>query len=259
MENRKLGRRSANLARVAAHPQARDVIDLSRIPSRPAARDWGLVDGRPLEYPMFRNDELGVCGITSLGHSQITQSANSGVEVAILDSEIVDGYSRLGGYVPGRPETDNGVVLLDVGIKLLGGEPLAGRKLLAMVAIDPKDDDMVAAAGEFFGGIWYGWDLPRAWQGADVWDAAPNGSRSDDWAPRSWGGHATASVSYSPTRDGLISWAEFHPFTPEARRIYAEEAYALIWDGLWTRLDGGLCPAGLDLQKLSDLMAAIKA
>lgn len=253
----KLGRHPANLHRVAAHPQARDVFDLSKSFSRPAARDWSMVDGQPLDYPMFRNDELGICGIASLCHSQITQSANSGVEVAITDNDAVDGYERLGGYVPGRPETDTGVNLLDVGIQLLGGKPLAGRKLLAMVSINPKDTDMMDAAAEFCGGLWLGWNLPLAWQGVDGWDVAPDGSTSGKWAPRSWGGHATHAAAYAPSLKGLLSWAEYHPYTPAAVWAYCEEAYALIWSDLWARLEGERCPAGLDLQKLRDLMLSI--
>lgn len=256
MNTYKLGRNPANLMKVAAHPQARDVIDLSRIPERPAARDWSMVDGRPLSYPMFRNDELGICGLASLGHTQITQSANSGVEAAITDDEIVDGYKRLGGY-DGTPESDQGVNMLEVGVKLISGAPLAGRKLKAIVSIDPQDDEMAAVCSEFFGGLWIGWDLPKAWQGADIWDAAPDGSTSGKWRPRSWGGHATHGHAYSPALSELVSWTEEHPFTPAARRVYAEEVYALFWEDLWARLAGGLCPAGLDLQKLVDLMAGI--
>lgn len=253
----RLGRLPADLGRVAAHPQARDVINLSALPGRPVANDWGTVDGRPLVYPMFKNNILGICGPASLGHSQITQSANSGVEVALLDSDIEDAYVRLGGYVIGRPETDNGVNMLEVGLRLLAGERLAGRKLLALIAINPKDNDMVCAAAEFFGGLWTGWDLPLAWQGADVWDVAVNGSRSGKWAPRSWGGHATHVVSYSPGWKQLPTWTEDKPFTDEAQFAYMEECYAVLWEDTWARLAGGLCPAGLDLQKLFDLMKVL--
>lgn len=253
MQTYQLGRHSANLRRVAAHLQARDVINLSTLPSRPAARDWGMVDGSPLAYQMFGNDVLGDCVLASLGNSQITQSANSGVEAAILDSEIVDAYSRFTGYVPGRQETDNGANMLDVGLRCQAGELVAGRKLVAFVAINPKDDDMVHAASEFFGGNWAGWDLPLAWQGADQWDVSQNGSTSGKWAPRSWGGHATESHAYSPAMEELTTWATRMPYTPAARRRYMEECYCLLWAGLWNRLENGMCPPGLDLQKIMDI------
>jgi hypothetical protein len=249
----KLGRHPANLSRVAAHLQARDVLNLSTLPSRPAARDWGMVDGSPLAYQMFDNDQMGDCVFASLGNSQITQSANSGVEVAILDSDIIDAYSRFGGYVPGDGSTDNGANMLEVGLRLSHGELVAGRKLLCFVAINPKDDDMMAAASEFFGGLWLGFDLPLAWQGADQWDVAPDDSTSGKWAPRSWGGHAVHAHAYSPSINQLTTWTQGMPLTPAAQHRYCEEAYALIWDGLWTRLTGGNCPAGIDLQRLLDV------
>jgi hypothetical protein len=256
-QDRKLGRHSANLAKVAAHPQARDVINLSRIPSMPAARDWSMIDGRPLIYPLFRNGDLSDCVLASAGHSQITQSANSGVEVAITDDEIVDAYKRLAGYVEGEPSTDNGASMLAVGQACVRGAPIAGRTLAAIVVIDPSDADMLEAASEFFGGLWLGWDLPLAWKETDIWDVSPNGSTSGVWRPRSWGGHATHSPAWSPALRGLKTWTEDKPYTPAAAQVYCEEAYGLIWNDLWARLEGGLCPAGLDLQKLKDLMALV--
>lgn len=249
----KTGRNPADLLRVAKHINARDVINLSTLPSRPAARDWGMVDGDPLVYRMFGNDLLGDCVLASMGNSQITQSSNSGVQVAITDDEIVDAYVRLGGYVVGRPETDNGANMLEVGLRCLRGELVAGSKLRALVAIDPRDDDMMAAASEFFGGLWAGFDLPLAWQGASEWDVAPDGSTSGKWEPRSWGGHAVHLHSYSPVIDQLTTWSEGTPLTPAARHRYMEECYCLIWDGLWNRLGNGLCPPGLDLQKILDI------
>jgi len=254
----KLGRHPANLAKVAAHVQAREVIDLSRIPAMPAARDWSMVDGQPLAYPMFLNDQLGICTCASLGHSQITQSANSGVEAAITDDDVKSAYERLCGYVDGNPATDNGGNMLAIGQALIGGQLFAGRRLAAIVAINPKDSDMLAAASEFCGGLWLGWNLPVAWQNADIWDVAPDGSTSGDWAPRSWGGHATASTAWSPALRGLKTWTIDKPYTPAAAAVYCEEAYGLLWADLWARLAGGLCPAGLDLQKLTDLMAAVR-
>lgn len=255
----RLGRHPANLARVAAHVQAKDVIDLSRLPARPAARDWSMIDGQPIAYPMFGNDSLGDCVFASLGHSQLTQSANSGVEVAITDNDIVDAYRRLGGYVPGDPSTDNGANMLEVGLACHAGTPVAGRTIAAIVAVNPKDDDMMAAASESLGGLWLGWDLPLAWRDADIWDVAPDGSTSGDWAPRSWGGHATSAPAYSPALNGLVTWTENRPFTPAGAHRYCEEAYGIFWADLWTRLEGGLCPSGLDLQKLMDLMGEVKA
>ena len=253
----KTGRRPVDPVRFARHINARDVIDLSKPFSRPAARDWGMVDGEPLTYPMFRNDELGDCVFASLGHSQITQSANSGLEVALLDNDIVDGYRRFAGYVDGDSSTDNGASMLEVGLRLLRGEQLASRRLRIFIAVNPKDDDMVHAASEFFGGTWMGWNLPNAWKGADIWDVSSDGSTSGKWEPASWGRHATHSHSYSPIVGQLPTWTEAKPFTIPARHRYCDELYALAWDGLWDRLEGGLCPAGLDLQKLLDLSRAI--
>jgi len=225
----------------------RAIFNLSTMPARPAARDWGQKDGRDVAYPMLGNDEYGDCAYASIVHDGLTLSTQTDAPITVTSKEVIDRYlADTGG--------DNGAYMLEV-VKSIIRKPLGGLVIDAFVEIDPTDDDAFEAAQEFFGGVWCGWALPRAWQGADVWDVGPN--TSGIWAPWSWGGHATDSPTYSPGGGGLITWMQRQPYTHPARRSYCEESYGIFSRKLWLGLAQN-CPAGVDYQKLLDLLTRIR-
>jgi len=253
----KLGRLPHDPAKVARCLQAHDVLNLSTLPSRPAARDWSQKDGVNTIYQMFGNDYLSDCVIASLLDEFLTWARQTGAAFNPTLQDALDGYQKFGGWDPNNSAaTDNGCVMLDV-VTAVQKQQLAGQTVRGFVHVDPKNLDLLAAALEFFGGLWMGWDLPIAWQQADVWDVSPAGLTTGDWAPASWGRHATHAPLWSPGMAGLITWAEHRPFALEAAPAYCSEAYALVSDELWAVLTSGRCPAGVDVQKLADLMTVV--
>jgi hypothetical protein len=252
-----LGRNPHDPSRVARCAQAHDILNLSSLPARPAARDWSQRGGVDTAYQMFGNDRLGDCVIASLLDEFLTWSGQTGADFQPSEQDALDGYQKFGGWDPSNSAaTDNGCVMLDV-VSRIVKEPLAGQTIRAFVHVDPKNLELMAAALEFFGGLWLGWDLPLAWQGADVWGVSPAGSTSGAWAPRSWGGHATHAPLWSPGMGGLITWCAHQPFELEALPAYCSEAYALVSDHLWAVLQSSRCPAGVDVQRLVDLMQVV--
>ena len=255
----KLGRLPHDPARVALCLQAHDLLNLSALPTRPAARDWSMKSGVETTYQMFANDRLGTCVIASLLDEFLTWAAQTGALFSASEQDALDGYQKFGGWDPSNSvATDRGCVMLDVVTRLLS-ETLAGQTVRAFDHVDPKNEVLMAAALELFGGLWLGWDLPLAWQGADVWDVSSAGIKTGAWAPGSWGGHATHSPLWSPTRCGVITWMEHQPVTMPAVAAYCSEAYALVSDRLWAVLTGDRCPAGVDVQRLVDLMPDVGA
>lgn len=256
----KLGRRWPDEAQLgAAMKLHRDVLDLSRIPASPAAFDWAERPDRSFTpYPLFRNGDLGTCVIASLGHDALTESGQTGSALQVSDEEILSAYRLFGGYVDGDPSTDRGCVMLDVARRMLAGEQIGPLRLTGFVALDPRKPDLLHAASNLFGGLWLGWDLPKAWENAETWDVSPTGSTSDDWAPRSLGGHATHAPARSPSHHGLVTWTQAVPYTPAAEWVYCREAYALLWERHWAILMGDRCPAGVDVQQLMDSMAVLR-
>ena len=254
----KFGRLPHDPERVAKCMQASDILNLSMLPSRPAARDWSMRDGVGIEYPMFRNDELGTCAIASLIDKFITSAFQTGTPFLPTDADATLGYERFGGYVEGDASTDNGCVMLDVIKRLAKGETLAGKTVKVFVAVNPRNLELMAAACEFFGGLWTGWDLPTAWSGADIWGTAPDGSTSGKWAPASAGRHATHVPLWSPQLIGMETWTQHKPATLAAVPTYCSEAYALL-DSMWIEKLKAKCPAGLDLQRLLDVLPMVRA
>jgi len=253
----KLGRLAHNPAKTALCLQAHDVLNLSQLPSRPAARDWSQRDGVDVAYQMFGNDSLSDCVIASLLDELLTWAGQTGAVFNPTLQDALDGYQKLGGWDPNNSAaTDNGCVMLDV-VTAIQTQQLAGQTIKAFVHVNPRNLDLLAAALEFFGGLWMGWDLPVAWQQADVWDVSPAGLLTGDWAPASWGRHATHAPLWSPGMAGLITWCEHRPFTLAAAPAYCTEAYALVSEQLWTVLTSGRCPAGVDVQRLVDLMPVV--
>jgi hypothetical protein len=111
------------------------------------------------EVPMFANDRLGDCTQASKGHAIVTmERASRQHEVALTDEDIILAYRRVGGYVPGRPETDNGAYELDSlndwrqnGIgREKDGTP---HKIKAFVRVDHIDRGQLRMAHYVFGGL----------------------------------------------------------------------------------------------------------
>ena len=248
----KLGRNPHDPFRVARCLQAHNVLDLSKLPTRPAARDWSQKNGVDTTYQMFANDRLSNCVIASLLDQFLTWARQTDTAFLPTEQDALDGYQNFGGWNPNDPSTDGGCVMLDV-VTRLQREPLAGKTIKTFVHVNPRNAELLAAALEFFGGLWMGWDLPVAWQRAEVWGTSSTGSTAGDWAPASWGRHATHGNLWSPALAGLITWNEHQPFTIPAALLYCSEAYALISNDMWAVLESSRCPAGIDVQQLIDL------
>ena len=65
------------------------------------------------EFSMMLNDEIGCCVIAAIGHAIQVWTIHASREATVPDSIIQNYYSTWGGYVPGDPSTDNGMVELD--------------------------------------------------------------------------------------------------------------------------------------------------
>jgi hypothetical protein len=221
----------------------------------PAAFDWSQKDGADLTYGMFGNDLYGDCVFASACHQILTWSGQTDVEEAIAEADALDAYRRFTGFDPVTGANDEGAVMLDVAKRWAKGEKIAGHVLKAFVAVDQTRLDLVDAVCNLFGGIWTGWDIPAVWMNGacDVWDAPKEGEDS-----RCVGGHAMHVPAISPAMYSSITWGGRKPITPLGWRLQCREAYAPISVGMWAKLKEA-CPAGLDLQKLIDLMAVVRS
>jgi len=220
--------------------------------SPPEKVDWTA--GMPADFGVMANDRLGDCTAAGLGHMiQVVTFAN-GKEITLTDQEVVDFYSLSTGYSPADPNTDQGGNEIAV-LNCARARGIAGHKLTAYVAIDPKDHVSIRQAVALFGGVYFGVDLPLTAQNQDVWHTAFG---TPGAAPDSWGGHCVVGEAYDEAHCTLITWGERKLCTWDWLSAYASEAYALLWATEWAP-GGGKAPSGWDAAALSADLAAVAA
>ena len=234
-----------------------DFLNLSVLPTPPAAFDWSMIEGKPLIYGMDGNENFGDCVFASACHHIGTWSGNTGEEQIATEDDALGAYGRFTGFSRSDPLSDNGASMVLTATQWRT-QPIFNHTIAAFASVDLKRLDLVAAAAYLFGGLWIGWQLPLAWQGADVWDLPPGGTVGNG-AIGSWGGHATHGPAFSPRLLGIKTWQKNVPATIPAFTTYADEAYALISKDIWLRLTGDRCPAGVDGAALQAALSQVIA
>jgi len=208
----------------------------------PTGSDWTQLATDP--WGMMKNDELGDCGIAAPGHMVQAWTANAkGAEVTISDEDIVKAYCDVGGYVIGRPETDQGCVMLDA-LNYWRRVGIGGHKIAAFVEFDPTDRVQVRAANWLFGGAYLGFMLPISARSQDVWEV----TTGPDAEFGSWGGHACAGTTVDLEQCSLITWGYVQPYSYAFLAKYSDEAYAVLSED-WMGQDAKSVQ-GFDLGKL---------
>ncbi len=229
------------------------------LPDIPSMWDWGLAVEAKAQWGMMLNNKLGICAIAAPGHTHMAWTANALGQNNIQipsDDDLLKAYMAVGGYVPGRPDTDQGCIMLDV-MNYWRQKGIAGHKIEAFVSIDSHDPVELSAGGFLFGGVQLGLALPKALEGyfeqKKPWVAPldPKNARGV-WAPGSWGGHAVPLLAKNKLPE-CITWAARQGMSEQFIRVYSDEAYvgidreawfnaqamapnAISWDDLWTDL-----------------------
>jgi len=220
----------------------------------PARRDW--IASMTNIGPMM-NNVIGNCTVAAALHMVQAWTVANGSQVIIPDSEAEKAYSAVSGYVPGDPSTDQGAYMLDV-LKYwrdTGFVDADGKvhKIRGWVALNQRNRKQMEIAGNLFGGVYAGFDLPVSAQGQEVW-AVPASGLAGDGLPRSWGGHATPLLNYGPAGKVTITWGELLTMTESFEESYCEEAYAVVSDD-WAQ-GGHAAPSGVLIDELlADLQA----
>lgn len=230
-----------------------------QLPRPPTAVDWTRPVGDT--WPMYRNNELGCCVIASAAHTELCWLMNTGTGGDVpTDDDVLAGYEQVGGYVPGRDDTDGGCVMLDAANwwRRVG---LGGHRIGAYVKVDHADTRQVRQSIALFGVCWVGLDLPltaklqiregRAW-------TVPSGSgkRSHNGTPGSWGGHAVALVGYDLRGPVAVTWGREQHMTWHFLRTYGAEAYTMVGPE-WIEPSSGRSPSGFNAEALRDDLTAI--
>ena len=190
----------------------------------PARVDWGA---KLTQIGMMKNDELGDCTCAAAGHMIQTWTANNGNQKIVSDDEIVSAYEAVGGYKPGDPSTDGGAVEIDV-LNYWRKTGIAGDKIFAYVALEPKNKNHIKLATDLLGGCYLGIALPISAQTQRVWSVPATGLVTGDGRPGTWGGHAVPIVDYGPTGPTCITWGKLVTMTWAFFFAYCDEAYGIL-------------------------------
>lgn len=248
----KLGKKSA------VHPKGmRMLAELTHsLPEPPSAVAWykGFVVSKPTmaerppvsSWPMDLNDKIGCCTIAAASHLiQLWTNAASGTAVIPTDADIQAEYSRLTGYNPADPNTDQGAVESDI-LKAWQTGGIFGHKIDGFVGINPKSQVQIKDSVWFLGGAYLGIALPISAQNQTSWDVPPGGPVGDG-EPGSWGGHAVPIVGAGARGVTVVTWGSTLTASWEFIATYCDEAYGILSPDF---LNSGLTPGGVPLASL---------
>ncbi len=180
----------------------------------------------------FGNLEVGDCAVAAPAHRLMAWSAAvHGQPVPVTTKQVIEAYSAITGYDPGKPETDLGSNMGDVEgwFRDVG---LASHKTTAFVEADASNPAEMRAACWLFGGVCLGLNLPLAWEGVDfggTWKGPVyRKDMKGKWAPGSWGGHAVYTGKYDPLGMDCITWGGSIRLTATACRDYCDQCLVAL-------------------------------
>jgi hypothetical protein len=242
-------RPSRKLGRLPADP-SRPRLNLDRYTSRalisavPATVDYlsQVTSG----WPMYGNDTLGDCTAAAAGHlEEVWSNYGQGRTVTVTDNAVLEFYSACSGYVPGRPDTDQGAVMQDC-LKVWRTPGVGGHEIAAFFAVNPTNHDLIRTALYLFGGLYVGVNLPviaqDQFEQGVPWDVVRNDGGLD-------GGHCIHLGAASTTGNyAVTTWGQVQQVTPAWWGRYVEEVWAPV-SAEWVR--AGLSPEGLDVATLN--------
>lgn len=221
---------SARLATLGAPPSA----SVDRVSS---ITDWGaMMNAGP--------GAIGDCTCADSAHTLMLRTNANGAMVRPTDEQVVALYEAVGGYIPGRPETDQGAVEAQV-CQYLKETGFVGHKIDDYANLDPSNLDSMRWSVELFGSCRLGVNMPNS--AMDQFDAGqPWDVTADDGG--SAGGHDVPLVHYGDLFY-VVTWGKLQPVTEAFLRKYVEEAHAeLAYD--WIAANGR-SPGGFDLATLA--------
>ena len=230
-----------------------DYLDTASLPNPPASIDWqsGAMDA----IQMFRNDQIGDCGIAGLFHVIETCAKNAGLPLSFTDDEAVELYSTFGGYNPADPSTDGGVVLVDL-LKYMVRTGFKGRNVTAFADVNFRNPKELKIATFLFGNLYWGFNLPEAAQNmSNVWDK-PSAFNLGSPQAGSWGGHCVSSASYAADNSHIVtSWGKRIQVTQYFIENYAMECHVLLVPEWIAK--SGLSPSGFNFAALKSDISVI--
>lgn len=191
---------------------------LQSLPPPPPTCDYSVNAARPLGE-IYLNDQLGDCVIAGMAHVVGVLTGNAGAPFLYTDAQITTLYSAIGGYVPGKPDTDQGcdeVTALNYWENM---GALATHKIAGWMSVDATNVKEVQTALWLFENLYFGVELPVAWVNpmpdapGFTWDVAGD--------PQPENGHCFVGVGYDHSSITIDTWGMLGTLTNGAVEKYA--------------------------------------
>jgi hypothetical protein len=192
---------------IAAPPPSYDV--LANVEAKLGTSDVGKL------FPMDGNDTLGDCTIAAVAHAVTTFRALVGKKTVPSQKSVVKRYMHLTGGV------DSGLAELDV-LNDWRKNAFDGDKILAFVAVDPKNHTHVEQAIRLFGGVYLGFQVQEGC--LEDFDAR----KAWTPAPLTTDGHAVFAVGYDAKGVTVLTWGNTQRGTWGWWDECVDEAHAIL-------------------------------
>jgi hypothetical protein len=180
---------------------------------------------------VYLNDQLGDCVIAGYYHVKGVLSGNAGSLFDATTAQVTADYSAIGGYVPGRPGTDQGCdEQTALGYWTSTGDQ-GGTKLLGWLGVDATNTLLLQQAVWLFENLYFGVELPDKWvnpmpqTSGFVWDVAGR--------PDPGYGHCIAGLGATTQGIQVATWGMIGTVTYAALAEYmiqnaGGECYVLV-------------------------------
>lgn len=224
------------------------------------AFDWAA--NLPADVGMMANDRIGLCTVAGIAHLIQVWTVNTDVEITISDDDVIATYTAITlavngrGYDPNDPTTDAGLALLDVltYVRANGIGPQRHGKGLAFVKLNHDDSSEVRSAGQMFGGLYTGADMPISAESqvGEEWILVPAGPDAESGG---WGGHCMALPTANTSGVSYLTWGKRQVANWDWVAAYADEMYAIVAPE-WVSGEKP-APSGFDIVKLQAYLGAL--
>lgn len=218
----KLGRRRPPPFKRKMH--MRSYMPLAAMPQPPVTCAYSTRALSSLRQ-VYENDTLGDCVVAGMAHLEGIFTGNAGQPVDLFTrAQILNLYGAIGGYIPGREDTDNGC---DERTALAywqqTGAGSATNRISGWLSVDALNPAEVRMALYLFENLFFGVELPDKWvdpfpsKPGFVWDAGVGPANPDN-------GHCFVGVGYDPIGVVISTWGMVGKITDAAIAQYASTA-----------------------------------
>jgi hypothetical protein len=205
-------------------------------------------------WGMLGNDTVGDCVFAGSDHETELWTTEAGIPAIFEPENTISDYSAVTGYVPGKPETDQGTDVRQAlqYRKLTGLIDANGarHKIGAYLALEPGNIDDLLEAIYLFSAVGIGLQVPES--AIDQFNAGQPWSVVHGMQQIA-GGHYVPLVA---CRGNLVcvTWGRLQQITVQFYNKYCDEAWAILSPEM---LNGGFSLEGFDMAQLQVDLSAL--